>query len=125
MRAFIVTAADRPGSAAEILGVVASAGVDLRAVTGVADGQTGMVALIPEDEEACRRALAGTDHRVVETELEVTEVERVQGAAARLALKLADGGVNLMLMTAIGMDGDRVQVAIGATDHARLKSALA
>ncbi len=124
MRAFIVTLADRPGSAAEVFEAVAAAGVDLQGIAGIANGQTGIVALIPDDEDACRRALAATDHSVVETEIEMTEADNAPGSAARLARRLADAGVNIQVMLPIGMNGGRIQVAIGATDNAKLKSAL-
>jgi hypothetical protein len=124
MRAFIVTAPDRAGSGADILGAVAAAGVDLKGVAGLANGTTGMIALIPDDEAACRNALAGTGATVRESELVITEVETAPGSAARLAGRLADAGLDLTLMLPVGMNGERIEVAVGATDPQALRRAL-
>jgi hypothetical protein len=39
-------------------------------------------------------------------------------------MKLADAGVDLRVAVPIGMSGDTVQLALGATDPAVLKTAL-
>ena len=54
----------------------------------------------------------------------MTELPNRAGTGAALFRKLADAGVDLRVAVPIGMNGDSVQLALGATDSARLKAAI-
>jgi hypothetical protein len=103
----------------------ARAGVNLRAISGMANGTTGMLALVGDDDAKLRAALAATGLQVREVELVTIDAEDRVGSGAELARRLADRGVNLELLLQISHTGSQVEVAIGATDTAALRAALA
>ncbi len=125
MRAFILTADDRPGMVASATRTAADAGVNLRTVAGLANGTTGLLALVGDDDALLRAALAARGGPVREIELVVTAVEDRPGTAAELAERLAAAGVNLELIAPIGMADGRIDVAIGAADADAVRRALA
>jgi len=49
---------------------------------------------------------------------------RRPGTGATLFRKLATAGVDLRVAVPVGMEGDRVQIALAASDTAALKTAL-
>jgi hypothetical protein len=125
MRAFILTADDRPGIVASATRSAADAGVNLRMIAGLADGTMGLLALVGDDDERLRSALAARGGSVREVELVTTTVEDRPGTAAELAERLAAAGVNLQFIAPIGMADGRIEVAIGASDADALRRALA
>jgi len=125
MIGFVITADDRPGMVAIATEAAAHAGVDLRAVSGIANGTTGLLALVGDDDAKLRAALAGTGFKVREIELVTIEREDRVGSGAELARHLAEHGVNLELLLQIGHTGSKVSVALGASDTAALRRALA
>ena len=125
MRAFIVTVDDRPGTVARLTEAVARRGVDLSGIAGIANGNQGLVALLAQDEAGVREALAETGVRALETELVTADVENRPGGIAEVTRRLADAGVNLLLVTPVGMNGELVTVAFGASDTALLRRTLA
>ena len=124
MRAFIVSADDRPGMVGSATRAAADAGVNLRGIAGIADGTTGLLALIGDDDDKLRAALAAGGRTVREVELVTTTADDRVGSAAELTGRLADAGVNLELLLPIGMRDGHIEVAIGATDPAALRRAL-
>ena len=68
MFGFVITADDRPGMVATATEAAARAGVNLQAISGMANGTTGMLALIGDDDAKLRAALAGTGLQVREVE---------------------------------------------------------
>jgi len=124
MRAFIVTAEDRPGTVARLTNAIARRGIDLLGFAGVANGQSGLIALIGADDAGVRAALAELGVRALEAELVTADIENRPGGIAEVAQRLADAGVNLLLIAPVGMNGDRVTVAFGASDTELLRRTL-
>ena len=124
MRAFIVTAEDRPGTVARLTNAIARRGIDLLGFAGVANGQSGLIALIGADDAGVRAALAELGVRALEAELVTADIENRPGGIAEVAQRLADAGVNLLLIAPGGMNGDRVTVAFGASDTGLLRRTL-
>lgn len=56
--------------------------------------------------------------------LVVASLEHRPGTLAAAARRMADAGVNVETMFAIGMDGDKVMVAFGVSDAAAARAAL-
>jgi hypothetical protein len=125
MRAFIVSADDRPGMVASVTKAAADAGVNLRGLAGIANGTTGLLALIGDNDDKLRAALAAGGRTVREAEVVMTTGEDRVGGAAELTARLAEAGVNLELLLPMGMgSGGRIDVAVAATDIAALRRAL-
>jgi hypothetical protein len=78
-----------------------------------------------EDEAGLQAAIADAGLSATPIEMVVTELDNKPGTGAALFRKLADAGVDLRVAVPIGMNGDRLQIGLGASDPAVLKGALA
>ncbi len=124
MNGYLISASDQPGLAARLFEAAAARGVNVYPAYGLADGTTGLMVVGSDDEGGLQAAIADAGLTATAIEMVVTELENRPGTGAALFRKLADAGVNLQVATPIGMSGDRVQIALGATDAAALKAAL-
>lgn len=124
MNAYLVSVEDRPGVLARLFGAAAARGVNVYPAFGLADGTRGIIALGSEDEAGLRAAIADAGYSATAVEMVITELENRPGTGAALTKKLADAGVDLRVAVPIGMSGDKVRLAIGATDPGLLKATL-
>ncbi len=124
MNGYLISASDQPGLAARLFEAAAARGVNVYPAYGLADGTTGLMVVGSDDEGGLQAAIADAGLTATAIEMVVTELENRPGTGAALFRRLADAGVNLQVATPIGMSGDRVQIALGATDAAALKAAL-
>jgi len=124
MNAYLVSVEDRPGVLARLFGAAAARGVNVYPAFGLADGTRGIIALGSDDEAGLQAAIADAGYTATAVEMVMTELENRPGTAAALTRKLADAGVDVRVAVPIGMSGDKVQLAIGATDPALLKATL-
>lgn len=124
MNGYLISTADRAGVAAEVFEAAAARGVNVSPAYGLADGTTGLILVGSEDEAGLRAALADAGIGATALEMVVTEVDNRPGVGAALFRKLAAAGVNLRAAVPVGMTGDRLQIALAATDAAALKAAL-
>ena len=85
---------------------------------------TGSFAFTAEDEAGARAVLDahGWIYREVGLVVAPSSIGRERSAAA--ARRIADAGVNVETMFAIGMDGEKVLVAFGVSDAAAARAAL-
>jgi hypothetical protein len=77
-----------------------------------------------DDEAGLRAALADAGVSGTPVEMVVRELDNRPGTGAALLRKVADAGISLRFAVPIGMNGDRVQFALGATDAGALRAAL-
>lgn len=124
MNGYLISVADHPGAAAEVFEAAAARGVNVSPAYGLADGTTGLILVGSEDEAGLRAALADAGISATALEMVVTEIDNRPGTGAALFRKLAAAGVNLRAAVPVGMTGDRLQVALAATDAAALRAAL-
>jgi len=124
MNGFLISTADRPGVAAELFEAAAQGGVNIAPAYGLADGATGLICVGSDDEAGLRQAIADAGLSATTVELVTTELDNKPGTGAALFRRLANAGVSLLVAVPIGMDGDRVQFALGATNAEALRMAL-
>ncbi len=124
MYAYLITVADEPGVAVRLFEAAAARGVNIAPAFGLADGRTGLIAVGSDDEAGLRAAIADAGFTAQAIEMVVMEIENRPGTGAELFRKLADAGVDLRIAVPVGMSGDRLQLGLGATDTALLRSAL-
>jgi hypothetical protein len=124
MNGFLISTADRPGVAAEVFEAAARRGVNVFPAYGLADGTTGLICVGSDDEAGLRAAIADAGLSATTVELVTTELDNKPGTGADLFRRLANAGVSLMVAVPIGMGGDRVQLALGATNAEALRNAL-
>ena len=113
MQAFIVDLPDQPGSLAAVARALAARGVNITATAGVAAGGVGSFSFSADDHAGARSVLQAHSWGFREVEVVVATLEHRPGSLAAAAGRIADAGVNVETMFAIGMDGDRVQIAFG------------
>lgn len=124
MNAYLITVDDRPGLAARLFEAAAAHGVNVAPAYGMSNGTTGMIVLGSDDEAGLQAAIADAGHTATAIEVVVVELENRPGTGAEVMRKLASAGVDLRLVVPVGMNGDRVQLGLGATDSALLRRTL-
>jgi hypothetical protein len=124
MNGFLISTADRPGVAADLFEATAARGVNVFPAYGLADGTTGLICVGSDDEAGLQAAIAAAGLTATAIEMVTTEIDNRPGTGAALFRRLVDAGVNLMVAVPIGMDGDRVQIALGSRDAEALRRAL-
>jgi hypothetical protein len=124
MNAYVITVEDRPGIAHKLLDAAGKRNVNVAPFYGLSDGSTGLICLGSDDEEGLRAAIADAGYAATAFELVVVELENKPGVGAALSQKLVDAGVDLRVVTPVGMSGDRIQMGFGSTDTALLKRTL-
>jgi hypothetical protein len=124
MNGYLISTGDQPGLAARLFDAAAKRGVNVFPAYGLADGTTGIILVGSDDEAGLRAAIADAGLSATPIEMVTTELENRAGTGAALFRKLADAGVDLRVAVPISMSGDRVELALGASDTARLKAAL-
>lgn len=124
MNGYLISIGDRAGLAASLFEAAAARGVNIFPAYGLADGTTGLMLVGSDDDAGLQAAIADAGLTATALDLVVTEVENRPGTGAETFRKLAAAGINLKAAVPIGMGGDKVQIALGATDAAALRAAL-
>ena len=124
MNAFIVELPNQPGELARITEAIASKGIDLTGFSGVTCGTSGTVALLTNDEAGTRKVLREIGVPTRELEVVPASIETKPGSLASAVRRLADAGVNIEAAMAIGMSGDKVNVAFATSDATAARAAL-
>ena len=124
MNGYLISVSDRPGVAASLFAAAAARGVNINPAYGLADGTTGLILVGSDDQAGLQSAIADAGLTATAIEMVVTEVEDRPGTGAALLGRLAAAGVDLRVAVPVGMNGDRLQLALGASDAAGLRRAL-
>jgi hypothetical protein len=124
VRAFIVDMDNVPGSLASLAAAVAGEGANITGVAAAASGGSGIVGILSDDEAGTRAALDGGSFHYHDVDVVTALLEHRPGTLATAAKRLADAGVNVELVTPVGMSGDRLSVAFGVADAGAARAAL-
>lgn len=124
MNGYLISTTDRPGLAARLFEAAAARGVNVFPAYGLADGANGLICVGSEDEAGLQAAIGDAGLSGTPIEMVMTELENRPGTGAALFRRLADAGVDLRVAVPVATSGDRVQLALGATDTALLKRTL-
>ncbi len=124
MQAFISEASNKPGEFARHAEAIAKKGINLSGVVCLGLGDRGGGAFMAADESGLRTALNEAGFAFREVPIVTVGIEDKPGAIASAARKLADAGVNIDLMTGVGMTDNKVIVAIGVDKVEAAKQAL-
>lgn len=124
MQAFIAEAANKPGEFARHAEAIARRGVNLSSVVCLGIGSRGAAAFMAADESGLRTALndAGIAYR--EVAVVTAAIEDKPGTVAAAARRLGDAGVNIELLTPVGMRDGKVTVAFGVDKAEEARRAL-
>lgn len=86
---------NKPGRLAEIAGLMAEQGVNIRNLCVLDNIEQGVIRLIPSDPQACRDALLGTSCFVVEADVLVMILKDNPGQLQTVCRALDEAGVNI------------------------------
>ena len=124
MHAFLVELENKPGELARVTEAIAAKGVDIKGVSGSTCGSSGSVALMTDNDDATRTALADAGVKVREIDVVQAPVGAAPGSLAKVCRRLADGGVNIEALMPTGMEGDHVTIAFITGDAAKARQIL-
>ena len=95
MREFRIVVPNESGQLARVAQALSDQGVNLKAFTGLEFGSEALLAIVPDDPDRARAALATLGLIVREVELAHAVVADRPGTVAEFTRKLTDAGVNL------------------------------
>ena len=124
MHAFLVELENKAGELARITEAIAAKGIDIKGVSGSTCGSSGSLALMTDDEAKTRTVLTETRSKFREIEATETSIAQAPGSLAKVARRLADGGVNVEALLPTGMAGNEVTVAFVTSDPAKARTIL-
>jgi hypothetical protein len=121
---FRITLEDRPGELARVAEALGGAGVNIEGLCGLGVEGKGVICLVVEDAGGARSALQGAGVPIeAESEAIVLDVAADAdrpGAAAEIARKVADAGVNIEIACVATHD----RLVLATSDNAKARAAL-
>ena len=118
MDRIIVMAKSEIGVIADITAALADAGVNILTINTENTGETGLVVMTTEDNDAALRALTMAGFRAVIDDVLVIRLRDEPGALAKVAEKFKIAGVNIQSLHILDRHGDYATVALSADDRA-------
>ncbi len=118
MDRIIVMAKSEIGVIADITAALADAGVNILTINTENTGETGLVIMTTEDNDAALRALTMSGFRAVIDDVLVIRLKDEPGALAKVAEKFKIAGVNIQSLHILDRHGDYATVALSADDRA-------
>jgi hypothetical protein len=122
---FTIPLENRPGALSEVTCTLGSAGVNILALLGTAQGASGTVELVVEDARRAKKALDGANIAYKETMAEERELPNKPGALAECLDRLASRGINLNSICATAAKGGKKAVLVYTVAAAEEKVAPA
>ena len=122
MDRIIVMAKSEVGVIADITAVLADSGVNILTINTENTGETGLVIIITDDNDAALGALTAAGFRAVIDDVLVIRLRDEPGALAKVAEKFKNAGVNIQSLHILDRHGDYTTVALSADDRAMAES---
>ncbi len=121
-----VTLEDKPGSLAKLAEALGKGGVNIDAIAAQTSAETGDIRVLVEDTQKARAALDAAGIRVEsEREMVFVDLDDKPGSLATVARKLSDQNINVDAIYVVGSGGGKKQLAIGVSDVAKGRAAIA
>lgn len=116
MMEFVVKTGSSTRNLLWIAEILAESGVNLTTVSLERLQGMACIRLLTEDEEACTRALMKADLDYCTRQVLVAEVLDKPGQWAKIARRLADGGLDILSSYLLSKDGRTAQVVFAVDD---------
>jgi hypothetical protein len=124
-RAFRVRLRNQPGELARVAEQLAQAGVNIRAVAGVASGGESQLEFLVDDPGEAGRAWREGGTTFEEVQVALAWLPDRVGSLARASRALADAGINVDSTYVARTEGGNAQVAFGCADAQQVDQLLA
>ena len=117
MDRIIVMAKSEVGVIADITAALAEADVNILTINTENTGETGLVIMSTEDNDAALQALTAAGFRAVIDDVLVVRLRDEPGALAKVAERFKNAGVNIQSLHILDRRGDYATVALAADDR--------
>ena len=124
MERIIVMARSEVGVIADIAAALAEAAINILSINTENTGETGLVILTTEDNDAALQALTTAGFRAVIDDVLVFRLRDEPGALARVAERFKDAGVNIQSLHILDRHGDHVTFALSSDDREKAEALL-
>ncbi|MDE2802556.1 MAG: ACT domain-containing protein [Chloroflexota bacterium] len=122
MERIIVMAKSEVGVIADIAAALAGAGINILSLNTENTGETGLVILTAEDNDAALQALRTAGFRAVIDDVLVFRLRDEPGALAKVAERFKDAGVNIQSLHILDRHGDHVTFALSSDDREKAET---
>ena len=117
MDRIIVMAKSEVGVIADLTAALASANVNILTINTENTGETGLIILTTEDNDAALGAITAAGFRAVIDDVLVVRLRDEPGALAKVAERFKNAGVNIQSLHILDRHGDYATVALAADDR--------
>ena len=124
MDRIIVTAHNEVGVMADIAAAMAQADINILTINTESAGESGVVILSTDDNDAALDALATAGFRAVMDEALVIRLKDEPGALAKIAARFKESGVNIQSLHIIDRYRGYTTVALSPDDRAKAEALL-
>jgi hypothetical protein len=108
---------DRPGLLAEITGILAAKGINIRSVVAESVGTNGILHIDLEDADTALSVLAAAGYNAVSDEVLLVRVEDRAGALAELSRRLMESDVAIRALNMVQRGEGWAVVAVSTDDN--------
>lgn len=122
MDRIIVMAMSEVGVIADITAALAEGGINILSINTENTGETGLVILTTEDNDAALQALTTAGFRAVIDDVLVFRLRDEPGALAKVAERFKDAGVNIQSLHILDRHGDHVTFALSSDDRQKAEA---
>lgn len=122
MERIIVMAKSQVGVIADITAALAEAHINILSVNTENTGETGLVILTAEDNDAALQALTTAGFRAVIDDVLVFRLRDEPGALAKVAERFKVAGVNIQSLHILDRHGDYVTFALSSDDREKAET---
>ena len=116
MREFIIHLENRPGRLASVTEALATASVNIEALSAHGSGVESVLRLIVDDAPLARRALDEAGLGFEEREVLTAQLPNEPGALASITRRLADANVNIDALYVLATSSNGMEVAIAVDE---------
>jgi len=108
---------DRPGLLAEVTGILAGKGINIRSVVAESVGTNGVLHIDLEDADTALSVLAAAGYNAVSDEVLLVRVEDRAGALAELSRRLMESDVAIRALNMVQRGEGWAVVAVSTDDN--------
>ncbi len=112
MREITVVTENRVGALAAICEALGGVGVNIRAISAQAMGDTGIIRLLTEDETSAKNVLEKSGFRVALGDIITVKLRDRPGELAKVARKLAAANIDIESVYILGKNNGDVEIAV-------------
>lgn len=124
MREITVITENKVGALALVCEALGGVGVNIRAISAQAIGDTGIIRLLTEDETSAKKVLERSGFKVAIGDVITVKLKDRPGELAKIARKLATSRVDIESVYILGKTNSDVEIAIKPSNVPGAMSAL-